>query len=218
MKLWAKAACVGVVIGIGAGCLAYGLQPQVRSLPGPVDPQPPRLTNPAPATSVPTTSGTTSSTTTTVPASPPVSLQIPEIGVSVALTAPLGLNPDGTVSVPTGTAQPAWYSGSPDPGQQGSSILLGHVDSKAGPGIFFNLRELVPGNTLTVTLADGHVDTFQVLGTGQYPKSNFPTALVYNDHGYAGLNLVTCGGVFDPATGHYLSNIVVFTKEVNAPA
>ena len=128
----------------------------------------------------------------------------------------LGISGFGTIEVPSGTTQPAWYEDGPAPGQTGSALILGHVDSKAGEGIFFNLRELVPGNTLTVTLANGHVDTFQVLGTGQYPKSNFPTALVYNDHGYAGLNLVTCGGVFDPATGHYLSNIVVFTKEVSA--
>lgn len=213
MKAWVKAGLALVAVATGATCLALALQPQVRSLPGPVSKAgiPPLALAPAPAASVPSASTTTS---TTAPASSPVSIQIPEIGVSVALAAPLGLAADGTIQVPSGTAQPAWYDQGPVPGQEGSALILGHVDSKAGEGIFFNLRELVPGNTLTVGLANGTTDTFQVLAVEQYLKTAFPSDLVYADHGYDGLNLITCGGVFDPATGHYLSNIVVFTKEV----
>lgn len=149
--------------------------------------------------------------TTTIPVSSPASIQIPEIGVSVALGPPLGLTAFGTVEVPSGTVQPAWYDEGPAPGQEGSSVILGHVDSKSGPGVFFNLRELVPGQTFTVTEANGHVETFKVTYVAEYSKSAFPDTLVYGDHGAAELNLVTCGGVFDPATGHYLSNIVVFS-------
>ncbi len=203
--VWAGSAAA---IGLGAACLTLGLQPGVRSLPGPVShAHPPRaLVAPAP---------TTTTTPATIPLVPPVSLQIPEIGVSVPLGPALGISGFGTIEVPSGTTQPAWYEDGPAPGQTGSALILGHVDSKAGEGIFFNLRELVPGNTLSVTLANGKVDTFQVTYVAQYLKTGFPSALVYGSHGYAGLNLVTCGGVFDPATGHYLSNVVVFTKLVS---
>ena len=201
--VWAGCA---VAIGLGAACLTLGLQPPVRSLPGPVSKAsvPPSLKVQAPTTTTPTTSA---------PQVPPESLSIPEIGVSVPLGPSLGISGFGTIQVPSGTAQPAWYEDGPAPGQTGSALILGHVDSKAGEGIFFNLRKLVPGNTLTVGLANGSTDTFVVTYVAQYPKTDFPSGLVYGNHGYDGLNLVTCGGVFDPATGHYLSNIVVFTKE-----
>jgi hypothetical protein len=49
-----------------------------------------------------------------------------------------------------------------------------------------------------------------------YSKDQFPDSLVYGSHGYSALQLVTCGGTFDPQTGHYLSNIVVYTALVSA--
>jgi hypothetical protein len=91
---------------------------------------------------------------------------------------------------------------------------VGHVDSHTTEGIFFNLRELVPGDQIIVTQADGKTVTFEVTYVAQYPKTGFPDALVYGDHGFPGLNLITCGGVFDSATGHYESNVVIFSKEV----
>jgi hypothetical protein len=42
-----------------------------------------------------------------------------------------------------------------------------------------------------------------------YLKTQFPTAAVYAAQPDAQLRLITCGGTFDPATGHYLSNAVV---------
>jgi Sortase domain len=199
-----------------AACFLFGeffvapaLFPEHKGLPGPVS-----SAGRPPTVSTPTTAPAGSTTTTTVPISLPVSLQIPEIGVSVPLGPPLGLTPSGTIEVPSGTVQPAWYEDGPSPGQIGSSVILGHVDSYLGPGVFFNLRELVPGNRFTVTLANGSVDTFEVTYVAQYEKTAFPSTLVYGSNGYAGLNLVTCGGIFDSATGHYLSNIVVFSKLV----
>jgi hypothetical protein len=63
-----------------------------------------------------------------------------------------------------------------------------------------------------VALADGVTATFVVNTVVMYPKSFFPTSLVYASHGYQALQLVTCGGTFDPETGHYLSNVVVYTS------
>ncbi|MGH3266671.1 MAG: sortase domain-containing protein, partial [Trebonia sp.] len=59
-------------------------------------------------------------------------------------------------------------------------------------------------------LADGTVAVFKVTGVRRYPKDDFPTITVYGDTRYPSLRLITCGGAFDSATGHYLSNIVVF--------
>jgi hypothetical protein len=58
---------------------------------------------------------------------------------------------------------------------------------------------------------------FSVLGLRTYPKDNFPSKLVYGGRPYSALQLITCTGVFDSATHHYLSNLVVFTKRVVKP-
>ena len=63
-----------------------------------------------------------------------------------------------------------------------------------------------------MTRADGSQPVFRVTRVEQYPKDGFPTAEVYGDIDHAGLRLITCGGVFNRATGHYDDNIVVFAE------
>jgi hypothetical protein len=143
----------------------------------------------------------------------PVSLSIPAIGLNVSLSQ-LGLNANGTVQVPTDYQQPGWYRYGPSPGQEGSAVILGHVDNYQGPAVFFKLRDLKPGDKVTVALADGMTTHFVVRQVAMYAKARFPTTLVYASHGYPGLQLVTCGGVFDDSTRSYLSNVVVYTSLV----
>ena len=143
----------------------------------------------------------------------PVHLWIPALNVSASVIV-LGLNPDGSVQVPPNTVETGWYKYGPTPGQRGSSVILGHVDSYRGVGVFFYLRNLRPGNLVRVELADRHFVNFSVIGLREYTKGQFPEKVVYGYRSYAGLQLVTCGGVFDHSTGHYLSNIVVYTKRI----
>jgi sortase (surface protein transpeptidase) len=145
----------------------------------------------------------------------PVALSIPAIDLEVSLSE-LGLNPDGTVEVPTDIQQPGWFHLGPSPGQVGSAVILGHVDSYLGPGIFFQLPTLLAGDQVAVTLADGVVAHFVVNTVVMYAKDQFPTSLVYASHGFQALQLITCGGTFDPDTGHYLSNVVVYTTFVSS--
>ncbi len=145
----------------------------------------------------------------------PVFLRVPAIDLAVSLST-LGLNPNGTVQVPTDFAQPGWYRLGPSPGQVGSAVILGHVDSYQGPAVFFKLRLLQVGDTVEVTLADGVIARFAVTNLVMYPRSQFPSQQVYASHGYPALQLVTCGGQFDSSTRHYLSNIVVYTTLVAA--
>jgi len=145
--------------------------------------------------------------------SQPAAIRIPAIGVSSDVTA-IGENADGTIAVP----QPgpdynkaAWYQYSPTPGQLGPSIIEGHVDSaKQGPSVFYKLGDLRPGNEVDVTLADGAVTVFTIDGVRSYPKDQFPIQAVYGNTNNPALRLVTCGGSFDSATGHYQSNIIAF--------
>jgi sortase family protein len=144
----------------------------------------------------------------------PVSVRIPAIGVDSTLLH-LGLNSDGTVQVPslkTSYGEAAWYKYSATPGQIGSSVIEGHVDSTQGPAVFFRLGALRPGDTVDVTLADGITAIFRVTGVREYLKSSFPARTIYGATDFAALRLITCGGAFDNATGHYLSSTVVFAS------
>jgi hypothetical protein len=150
--------------------------------------------------------------------SEPVSLAIPAIGVDSAVLH-LGLNADGTIQVPslvTSAGMAAWYKYSATPGQVGASVIEGHVDSYQGPAVFFRLGALNPGDTIDVRLADGVTAIFRVTGVREYLKTQFPAKAIYGATDYAALRLITCGGVFDYATGHYLSSTVVFASLVSS--
>jgi hypothetical protein len=144
--------------------------------------------------------------------SEPVRVDIPAIGVDSRLLH-LGVNPDGTIAVPSVTTEAslaAWYKYSATPGQVGTSIIEGHVDNLQGPAVFFRLGALQPGDAIDVTLADGVTAIFRVTGVREFLKSGFPANTVYGTASYPALRLITCGGAFDYTTGHYLSSTVVF--------
>jgi sortase (surface protein transpeptidase) len=148
------------------------------------------------------------------PVSRPVSLTIPLIGVQTRLIT-LGLTSSGALQVPSSTSVAGWYTGGPKPGAIGSAIIVGHIDSVTGPGVFFRLSELRPGDKVYVKRADGTLVEFRVTSVQTYLKDRFPTEAVYGPTPDPELRLITCGGAFDYATGHYLSNIVVYATEVS---
>lgn len=143
-----------------------------------------------------------------VSAPAPVSLTVPAIALAVPLGR-LGLQADGTVEVPVDAADAGWFRLGPAPGAPGSAVVLGHVDSRRGPGVFFRLRELRPGDVVEVGRADGSTARFAVTSVQTYRKDAFPAELVYGGQGDSTLNLVTCGGEFDRDARSYLSNVVV---------
>lgn len=146
-------------------------------------------------------------------ASPPVRLGIPALGLTTRLIG-VRKEPSGALGVPDDPQRAAWYSQGPAPGDAGSAVIVGHVDSRQGPGIFAELRDLSVGARIDVRRADGSLARFVVTRVEQYPKRDFPTAAVYAVSGPASLRLVTCGGEFDRRSGHYRSNVIVFAEAV----
>lgn len=144
---------------------------------------------------------------------PPVRVRIPSIDVAARVTR-LGLNQDRTVEVPSDPATTGWYRLGPAPGQPGSAVILGHVDSVDGPAVFYQLRYLEPGDRVVVDAADGSTATFRVMRLATYPNESFPARRVYAAHGPGRfLNLVTCGGAYDEQSG-YQANVVVYTRRI----
>jgi hypothetical protein len=135
---------------------------------------------------------------------------IPTIGVD-APVIDLGLNPDGTLQVPSNFSVAGWYAGGPEPGDVGPAVIVGHVDSRNGPAVFFAVRSLSAGDSIDV-FQGGRKMRFVVLSVQEYAKDAFPTTKVYGRVDYPALRLITCGGLFNTSTGHYTDNIVVYGK------
>jgi hypothetical protein len=152
----------------------------------------------------------------TAKAMAPSWLAIPAIGLRTSLVR-LGLAADGAVEVPSSTTVAGWYSGGPAPGQPGPAVIVGHVDSYVGPAVFFGLHELNKGALVEVKEGSSVV-AFAVQTVGTYRRTNFPTAAVFGPTTVPALRLVTCGGPFDYATGHYEDNVVVFATELGPQA
>ena len=159
----------------------------------------------------------------------PTAISIPKLGVSSTLI-PLGLTDEDCPAEPPCLATPpldqpmqaGWYAGADpafpgdeyQPGEPGPAVIAGHVDGNGRAGIFKRLHELVPGDQIVIERNDPDIPqpplTFVVDAVGSFPKDQFPTEDVYNETGVPELRLITCGGSFDDATGHYRDNVVVW--------
>jgi len=139
----------------------------------------------------------------------PVRVSIPSIGVQSTLER-LGTDAHGQLVPPANPDQAGWYAGGVRPGDPGPAVIAGHVDSRTGPAVFTELGRLKRGAAVVVTDARGGVVRFTVDDVRSYPKTRFPTAEVYGPTPDPQLRLITCGGDFDRASGHYVKNVIVF--------
>jgi hypothetical protein len=179
-----------------------------------------------PASSMPTRSATGSATPgpastagqdfgPVLPDARPISLDVPAIGLHTSRLVDLAYDKAGRLEVPTDFARAGWFTPGPSPGQLGPAVIAGHVDSTAGPAVFYRLGDLRRGDAIRVGRDDGTTADFVVDRVEEYPKDRFPTSDVYgNTTDRAELRLITCGGDFDHRTGHYVDNIVVFAHLV----
>lgn len=139
----------------------------------------------------------------------PVSVTIPALGVAGPLED-LTADPDtGELAAPDDPSRAGWFAAGVVPGDTGPAVLGGHVDSRAGPGVFFGLRRLRPGDEVEIVRSDGRSVRFAVTAVTVHPKAGFPTAAVYGPTPGPELRLVTCGGVFDRNERSYRDNVVV---------
>ncbi|HVI17345.1 MAG TPA: sortase, partial [Gaiellales bacterium] len=138
-------------------------------------------------------------------------VRVPAIGVDASVVS-LGLNSDATLQVPTNATDAGWWSGGTAPGRRGAAVIVGHVDWGGNEGVFGRLHEVIRGQQVLVTHRNGVTDHYRVTATAVYPKVSFPTGLVYGPLPYPALRLITCTGSFDPSTGHYDHNLIVFAR------
>jgi hypothetical protein len=148
-----------------------------------------------------------------LPASTPVSIEIPRIGVRSDLEH-LGLDSGGAMDVPFDPDEAGWYDLGPTPGELGPAVIAGHVTWNLQRAVFFRLGDLRRGDRLRVVRRDGLTGVFEVSVVRRFPKVTFPTKAVFGTIDFAGLRVITCGGTYDYSTHRYRDNIVVFARLV----
>ncbi|GAA3804647.1 class F sortase [Streptomyces phyllanthi] len=149
----------------------------------------------------------------TLPRSAPTRLWIPEIAVDAPFTG-LSLGASGRLDAPPvdDTNLVGWFLGGASPGERGSSIVVGHLDTRTGPAVFAKLRRLKPGSMVHVFRADSMVVSFTVYSVKTFSKARFPNERVYADTPSPQMRLITCGGEYDRSAQSYEDNVVVFAR------
>ncbi|MEU3406805.1 class F sortase [Streptomyces sp. NPDC006670] len=142
----------------------------------------------------------------------PARVDVPSLGVQAPVIA-RGLDRQGAIEPPPyelpGTV--GWWGAGPAPGAVGAALMVGHVDTKSKPAVFFGLGSVKPGEKIRVARADGTVAEFTVEDVRVYERAGFDPAKAYGPRvaGRAELRLVTCGGTYDKAARQYSANVVV---------
>ncbi|MFI7382441.1 class F sortase [Streptomyces sp. NPDC049813] len=144
--------------------------------------------------------------------SPPQRVRIPAIQVDAPVTQ-VGLDAEGWVDAPP-PEDPnlaGWFTGAVAPGENGTAVVVGHVDNQRGPAVFYGLGSLKKGNHIEVARADGRTAIFEIYGIDVFAKAHFPGTKVYGSTGAPELRVITCGGGFSEHSG-YTGNVVVFAR------
>ncbi|QOV39385.1 class F sortase [Streptomyces ferrugineus] len=102
-----------------------------------------------------------------------------------------------------------WFADGPSPGEPGTAIAVGHLDTDTGPAVFGGLGELKRGKRIEVRRADGRTAVYSVDAIKTYEKDKFPNREVYGARSRPELRLITCGGNYNRKTG-YTGNVVVY--------
>ncbi|MFF9520635.1 class F sortase [Streptomyces achromogenes] len=150
-----------------------------------------------------------------LPRSAPTRLRIPAISVDAPFTT-LALGSSGQLEPPPAadTNLVGWYADGVSPGERGTAIIAGHVDTVTSAAVFANLDRLEAGDRFSVERADGRTAEFVVDSTETFAKDDFPSERVYADADRPEARLITCAGDYDRTVRDYTDNLVVFAHLV----
>lgn len=146
--------------------------------------------------------------------SKPVTLIIPRLNIRAPIEH-VGVDAEGKMEVPSIDSHVAWFSLGYKPGEKGNAVVAGHLDNTVGPSIFFNLSELLPGDEVFITNEMNIQKKFVVREVQDYDLNEVPLESIFGPSDKAGLNLITCSGLFNQETQLYSHRTVVYTELVN---
>ncbi|GAA3909515.1 class F sortase [Streptomyces lacrimifluminis] len=150
-----------------------------------------------------------------LPRARPTRLLIPAIDVSAPFIG-LAIGDSGQLEAPPAddVNLVGWQANGVSPGEAGTAIIAGHVDTATAPAVFAGLSELKKGDRFSVNRSDSRTAVFVVDSVETFAKDDFPDQRVYADTPQAQVRLITCAGDYDHAVQDYTANLVVFAHLV----
>lgn len=126
-----------------------------------------------------------------------------------------GVDGAGVMQAPDNAYDTAWYDFSAHPGFGGNAVFAGHVDYiHVGPAVFWNIKDLEKGDTITVRLEDGTEYRYGVTFKQQFDAATAPVDTIVGPTANETVTLITCGGTFNPATHQYDKRLVVQAERI----
>lgn len=143
----------------------------------------------------------------------PLTLFLPGVAAHVI---PVGLNPDGSMEIPSSVHEVGWYTLTGVlPGAPGSAVLAGHVNSRIqGRGAFAELAQVQIGEEVRLETDQG-VQVWMVTDKYNVARSALPIPEIFTLDGAPRLVLVTCGGEFNEEQRSFEDNVVVYAELVS---
>ncbi|MGD6966165.1 sortase domain-containing protein [Rossellomorea vietnamensis] len=143
----------------------------------------------------------------------PARIKIPSMDIDTGVI-PVGLLDNGEMEVPEETDITGWYDRGAKPGARGNAVIAGHVDSQEGPAIFFYLKDIEIGETITIFDENGKEKTFKVKAKESYKNEEAPIEKIFGSSSERNLNLITCTGTFNYDEHLYPDRLVIYTELV----
>lgn len=143
----------------------------------------------------------------------PVEVKIPTLEIEATIED-VGILENGQMGVPEDVNGVGWFEPGTNPGAIGNSVLAGHVDSRIGPAVFFELESLVAGDEVIIVSDTGEELTFIVKAKESYDRKEAPIEEIFGATDSRSLNLITCSGLFNREAGTHDERLVVYTELV----
>lgn len=166
------------------------------------------------ATTQQSTAKPATNTPYTVPALHPRQLIIRKLGIQANVLS-MGVLPSGALDAPKTAWDVGWYNQSALPGIGYSALLIdGHVNNALNtPGVFYKIDSLHPGDTMQIQRGDDRLFNYTVVQVDEVSISQVDMSKMVESivPGKEGLNLITCGGVYDYKLHTYNDRVLVFS-------
>ncbi|WP_424213228.1 sortase domain-bontaining protein [Streptomyces sp. BI20] len=167
---------------------------------------------PPPAPRVSNTATTPTAAAPPLPPAKPTGLKIASAGVDAKRMVDLSVDGDtGELGVPDADKDadvPGWWTQGVTPGEKGVSVLVAHFDTRHGPALMKNVKDIKLGDVIEVPREDGRTAKFTIREIQDVNKKDFPTEKVYGATDRPELRVLTCGGEIE--NGHRANNVILY--------
>ncbi len=142
----------------------------------------------------------------------PTKIIIPSLNVNATIES-VAKDEKGNMDIPSDFNNTAWYNLGPKPGEKGSAVIDGHVDTPSGgPSVFAHIKDLKPGEKIETKDQSGKSYMFEVTQVITYDLKKIPLEEIFSIKTKPSLNLITCAGKWDKTTKTYSARTVVYSK------